>query len=85
MAQLCSTLEQDFGARIQQRTSDYVWAVLEKQAGRPGNNTNTTNNNISNNNTLDLEFVFATNDNTVRSIAGGCDGMGHLALTECHS
>lgn len=42
---------QDAGATIQQQSRDYVYATLPQEIG-PG---------------LDLEFVFADNDNTVRT------------------
>lgn len=51
MQQLTDTLH-TFGARIEQQTSDYVYAVLDQA---PGNG-------------LDLEFVFAANDTTVRPV-----------------
>jgi hypothetical protein len=50
MQQLKDTL-QSFGARIEQQKSDYVYAVLDQAPGGTG---------------LDLEFVFAANDTTVR-------------------
>ena len=49
LQKLVDTLE-GCGARVQQRTADYVYAVLEPDG--PGNS-------------LDLEFVFAPNDTTV--------------------
>lgn len=50
MQQLVDTLEA-FDASVQQRTADYVYAVLDQ--GPSGTS-------------LDLEFVFAPNDTTVR-------------------
>lgn len=51
MRKLVSTLE-SVGARVDQQTADYVYAVLD-QGGSSA---------------LDLEFVFATNDNTVSAL-----------------
>jgi uncharacterized protein (DUF1499 family) len=59
MQQLVAVL-QDAGATIQQRTRDYVYAVLPAAASGRSNSLD-----------LDLEFVFAAGDNIVRRAAEG--------------
>jgi hypothetical protein len=54
MQQLTDMLH-TFGARIEQQTSDYVYAVLDQAPGTG----------------LDLEFVFAANDTTVGRVDEG--------------
>jgi hypothetical protein len=50
---------QEFGASVEKQTDDYVYAVLDQ--GPSG--------------VLDLEFVFAPNDTTVRLLQPGCRGV----------